>query len=98
MYSRFHFLQVTSFAIGVILSSCNSRDEKKKEDASPGTTTKTANEAVKAQVDIFDYTKPVNKWVLPDQLKEISGIVKLDSTKMMAIEDLHAALYILDLD
>ncbi|MEP6676940.1 MAG: SdiA-regulated domain-containing protein [Ferruginibacter sp.] len=45
----------------------------------------------------YDYKKPFSKWQLPEQLNEISGIVKLDSSRVLAIEDLHPVLYVLNL-
>jgi hypothetical protein len=34
---------------------------------------------------------------LPEELKEVSGIVKLGGDSLLAIEDLHASLYFLKL-
>ncbi|MEO8406337.1 MAG: SdiA-regulated domain-containing protein [Chitinophagaceae bacterium] len=75
----------------MIFASCNNSSGKKTEEVHA-----TANG--KEGAGNFNFTKPIAKWVLPDQLKEISGIVKLDSNQIMAIEDLHAALYVLNLD
>ena len=46
----------------------------------------------------YNFSMPLNKWALPVQLNEISGIVKLDGNRMLAIEDLHPVLYELTLD
>ena len=48
---------------------------------------------------VIDYNlkSPVHSWPLPQQLNEISGIAKLGSDSMLAIEDLHADLYFLQL-
>jgi uncharacterized protein YjiK len=45
----------------------------------------------------YDVKHPVQKWQLPAELKEISGIVKLGNDSLLAIEDLHANLYFLQL-
>lgn len=45
----------------------------------------------------YDLKHPLQKWQLPHELKEISGIVKLGNDSMLAIEDLHANLYFLKL-
>jgi len=41
-------------------------------------------------------TKPDRDWTMPDDLKEISGIVKMPGDTLLAIEDLHAALYFIN--
>ena len=41
----------------------------------------------------YDLKHPSQTWKLPEQLKEISGIVKLGGDSLLAIEDLHASLY-----
>src|SRR6476469_4482821 len=45
----------------------------------------------------YDLKHPSQSWELPEQLKEISGIVKLGGDSLLAIEDLHASLYFLKL-
>ena len=45
----------------------------------------------------YDLKHPSQSWKLPEQLKEISGIVKLSGDSLLAIEDLHASLYFLKL-
>ena len=46
----------------------------------------------------YDLKHPSQSWKLPEQLKEISGIVKLGGDSLLAIEDLHASLYFLKLE
>jgi len=41
-------------------------------------------------------SKPDREWTMPDELKEISGIVKMPGDTLLAIEDLHAALYFIN--
>jgi len=91
-----YYLGIKTFIVAIsgiiFLNSCNNNsDNKKKDEVQADVTGKTATGS-------FDLTKPIAKWVLPDELLEVSGIVKLDSNKMLAIEDLHAKLYVLTLD
>lgn len=46
----------------------------------------------------YDLSHPVKKWILPDELKEISGQVWLDKDHVLAIEDLRPILYLIKLD
>jgi len=46
----------------------------------------------------YDLAHPQRKWVLPDELLEISGQTWVDKNHLLAIEDLHAVLYLLRLD
>ena len=46
----------------------------------------------------YDLKHPFQSWKLPEQLKEISGIVRLGGDSLLAIEDLHASLYFLKLE
>ena len=41
------------------------------------------------QISGYDLKHPSQLWKLPEQLKEISGIVKLGGDSLLAIEDLH---------
>lgn len=52
----------------------------------------------KTGISGYDLKHPSQIWKLPDQLKEISGIVKLGADSLLAIEDLHASLYFLRLE
>jgi len=45
----------------------------------------------------YDLKDASQAWKMPEQLKEISGIVKLGGDSLLAIEDLHASLYFLKL-
>ena len=44
----------------------------------------------KIRISGYDLKHPSQTWKLPEQLKEISGIVKLGADSLLAIEDLHA--------
>lgn len=46
----------------------------------------------------YDLSHPRRKWILPHELKEISGQAWIDSDHLLVIEDLHAILYLLRLD
>jgi DNA-binding beta-propeller fold protein YncE len=85
----FKYLLISS----VLLGSCinNNKDKHNNKALVAG---KTVSEKPASQ---YDLSKPVNKWELPPQLSEISGIVKLDNNQILAIEDLHPTLYILNL-
>jgi hypothetical protein len=41
----------------------------------------------------YNFKDPVGKWELSDSLAEISGIVLLENSNMLAIEDVHPILY-----
>lgn len=45
----------------------------------------------------YDLSHPSKKWILPEELKEISGQVWLDKNHVLAIEDLHPILYVIKL-
>jgi len=47
---------------------------------------------------LFDLTKPSHSWRLPDQLVEVSGNSWVDANRLVLIEDLHPALYLIKLD
>jgi uncharacterized protein YjiK len=85
----FKYLLISS----VLLGSCINNNKDKDNDKAL-----VAGKTVSDKPDVkYDLSKPVNKWELPPQLSEISGIVKLDNNQMLAIEDLHPTLYILNL-
>jgi hypothetical protein len=79
------------FTLIVLFCSCSGPSEKND------TTEKTSAKDV---TDTFSYdlAHPQRKWLLPDELKEISGQTWLDSNHLLAIEDLHPVLYLLRLD
>ena len=76
------------------LFSCHSKDskdekvEEKQSASAPETTGKTG----------YDLSKPAQKWVLPNELLEISGNTWIDNNHLLVIEDLHPNLYYLKLD
>jgi uncharacterized protein YjiK len=77
----------------LILGSCINKNKDKENDNAL-----VAGKAVaEKSASKYDLSTPVNKWELPPQLKEISGIVKLDNNQILAIEDLHPTLYTLNL-
>ena len=45
----------------------------------------------------YDLSHPSKKWILPGELKEISGQVWIDKNHILAIEDLHPILYLIKL-
>jgi DNA-binding beta-propeller fold protein YncE len=85
----FKYLLISSMLLG----SCINNNKDKDNDKAL-----VAGKTVSERSDVkYDLSKPVNKWELPPQLSEISGIVKLDNNQILAIEDLHPTLYILNL-
>lgn len=46
----------------------------------------------------YDILHPNKNWVLPDELKEISGLTWVDKSHFVVIEDLHPLLYVLVTD
>jgi len=97
MNGSFKKLQGSVIAILVLLivllfGFCEQETKEKKP-------VNAANES-KSQLAIsgYDLKHPSQSWKLPDELKEISGIVKLGGDSLLAIEDLHASLYFLRLE
>jgi len=97
MKGSFKKLQGSVIAILVLLivllfGFCEQETKEKKP-------VNAANES-KSQLAIsgYDLKHPSQSWKLPDELKEISGIVKLGGDSLLAIEDLHASLYFLRLE
>ena len=93
MIYRYSMLTMVTCIALSLFCDCKASKKKKKEgnDDVPAA-------VGKADLEKFDFTKPTGKWMLPEDLVEISGIVKLEGKKMLAIEDLHPLLYILDLN
>lgn len=86
----FKFLFIST----ILLGSCvNNNKNKDKDSALVAGKSSTATKASGK----YELSKPINKWELPPQLKEVSGIVKLDNNQVLAIEDMHPTLYILNL-
>jgi hypothetical protein len=71
-----------------LISSCQSGD-KKKQTEKPG-----KEEKKKYQ---YDFVHPSKKWLLPHELKEISGNAWIDKDHLLIIEDLHPNLYLVRL-
>ena len=70
----------------------NNNDSKEKKEDS-----KETGPVQSGKMD-YDLTKPVQKWVLPNELLEISGNTWIDNNHLLVIEDLHPNLYYLRLD
>jgi hypothetical protein len=96
MNNRLNFSRLLLCGTVLLTLSCKAPKEKgdKNGDKISESSGQTANDH-----DLkYDFSKPTNKWELPEQLIEISGIVKLDSNHIIAIEDLHPVLYVIKLD
>jgi hypothetical protein len=78
------------FPVTIILfTSCKHSSKEKDPVIAPATQVLSSG---------YDLLHPKKSWVLPDALKEISGLCRLDSTHFIAIEDLHPFLYLLKTD
>src|SRR6266705_3110601 len=75
-----------------ICYSCSSNSQKKDKSSK----SETAKENNVSQS--YDLSHPLKKWVLTDELNEISGQTWIDKNHLLAIEDLHPTLYLLRLD
>ena len=81
-------------ALCLQMMSCNSPQSAKTADTSATDVSKPG----KAADDTgYDLSKPVNTWDMPPELKEISGVTWIDNSHLVAIEDLHANLYLLNM-
>lgn len=64
------------------------------ESSSPGPASGTTQDE---KGSLYDLSKPLKMWELPQDLKEISGNAWVDNTHLLVIEDLHPNLYLLAL-
>jgi uncharacterized protein YjiK len=90
-FKRLQRALITIFALLIVLLFSFCKHEAKhtkpgKETSGPIT------------ISGYDLKHPSQAWKLPEQLKEVSGIVKLGGDSLLAIEDLHASLYFLKLE
>ncbi len=84
-------------AVVSIFCSCGSSDSNstlKQKD----TATNTAVTPSTTVSYTYDLSSPQKKWVLPDNLSEISGNTWIDKNHLLVIEDLHPNLYLVRLD
>jgi|SRR6478672_5163096 len=87
------YLFISLLVLSLVSCINNNKNDHKDKALVRGKSVIAAESSIK-----YDLSKPINKWELPAQLKEVSGIVKLDNNQMLAIEDLHPTLYILNLE
>ena len=80
------------FLFVAVCYSCNSNSQK-KDKSNKSESAKDTNVS-----QSYDLSHPLKKWVLPEELKEISGQTWIDKNHLLAIEDLHPTLYLLSLD
>ena len=85
-------IAVLALLIVLLFGFCK-QEAKDKKPANSGNESKT-----QLAISGYDLKHPSQSWKLPDELKEISGIVKLGGDSLLAIEDLHASLYFLRLE
>ena len=85
---RITFIAIVALLIVLLFGFCKQETKHKvEENENNGALT----------IPGYDLKHPFQSWKLPEQLKEISGIVKLGGDSLLAIEDLHASLYFLKL-
>lgn len=85
-------IAILALLIVLLFGFCQQETKEKK----PGNTANESN--TQLAISGYDLKHPSQSWKLPDELKEISGIVKLGGDSLVAIEDLHASLYFLRLE
>jgi uncharacterized protein YjiK len=90
-FNRLHRSLIAIFALLIVLlfGFCKQESKAKRTD------NENNDQLV---ISGYDLKHPSQAWKLPEQLKEISGIVKLGGDSLLAIEDLHASLYFLKLE
>ena len=88
MRSLIFLLIITTLFSCHFKDSKNEKVEEKQSAPAPETTGKMG----------YDLSKPAQKWVLPNELLEISGNTWIDNNHLLVIEDLHPNLYYLKLD
>ncbi|MFL5788036.1 MAG: SdiA-regulated domain-containing protein [Flavisolibacter sp.] len=82
----------------VLLLACHNVENNGKSNSSPVADSVTEKEGTKDLSIVYDLSKPSKKWVLPDELKEISGNAWIDEDHLLVIEDLHPNLYVIKLE
>ena len=95
-----HWLPYSLPFAAFIIFSCNSNTSaasKKEKDTATTAEKGTTTEKGTAE-STYDLSKPEKKWTLSNDLLEISGITWIDNNHLLAIEDLHPNLYLLNLD
>lgn len=80
----------------ITLAGCNSTDSSVKKQGEKEDE-KTAVVPQAGEMN-YDLSSPAQKWVLPNELLEISGNTWIDNNHLLVIEDLHPNLYYLRLD
>ncbi len=78
--------------LAMALFSCKSESKKNKKDPEPSPAVTTP-----APTD-YNLMNPIKKWIVPDELFEISGQSWIDNNHLLAVEDAHATLYLLRMD
>jgi uncharacterized protein YjiK len=94
--NRFHF----SFLLPLtfVFSGCTNNGGPVKKPVADKTTDTALAAKNNSASGLFDLTKPSHTWRLPDQLVEVSGNSWVDANRLVLIEDLHPALYLIKLD
>ena len=94
--NRFHFSFLLPLAF--VFSGCTNNAGPVKKPVADKTTDTALIAKNNSASGLFDLTKPRHTWRLPDQLVEVSGNSWVDANRLVLIEDLHPALYLIKLD
>src|SRR5436305_11141340 len=90
---------LTGLAVLIIMIlSCHFKENNKSNESRQASASDSGLSEEKNSSFKYDLSKPQKKWVLPDELKEISGNAWIDNDHLLVIEDLHPNLYLLSLD
>ena len=94
------FFFAFAFLLTVSITSCNSNGNASSNNKSEDTASTSSQSAKAPNYGNFNYdlAKPAAKWVLPNELKEISGNTWIDKDHLLVIEDLHSSLYLIHLE
>lgn len=95
MKGRLVLLALVSSTVFSFCTSNDNHSEKQKESKEEKASVQAAT--TEQGSFIYDLSKPATTWSLPAELKEISGNAWVDDTHILAIEDLHPTLYLIQL-
>jgi SdiA-regulated len=92
-------LSLFFYTIVFLVGGCDGQKKEKVSAASENAAPVKSSTSAGLQASPFEYdlSRPDKSWVLPSQLKEISGNTWVDKDHLLAIEDLHPNLYLIRL-
>jgi uncharacterized protein YjiK len=105
---RLYFIVLISFALSCNISpgKKNSEVPRKSEASKSGSSFDNSSESINTNIIpyysnepfLYDLDYPDEKYLLPDYLKEISGIVYFKENRILCEQDEKADIYVFDLD